>query len=125
MAEAASRSTVTRGRFLWGAILAWVPILIIVVPGLMEIFRGITNQKATGLGAVAGGLSEAFVTFGIVAFVTAQVTAIVLLVRSVGMGGTVQNFFAIFSIGLSVVTLVATGLLLWLILFIIPRLHSR
>lgn len=112
-------------RFLWGAVLAWVPFVIIVVPGFMKMFRGITNQKATGLGAVAGGLSEAFATFGLIAFVAAQVFAIFLLVRSLGTGGPVQNIFAILSIALSVVTLLAIPLLLWLILFVIPRLHSR
>ena len=32
----------------WGILLAWVP-LAVVVPGMMNAFRGITKQKATGL----------------------------------------------------------------------------
>ncbi len=112
-------------KFRIGILLAWIPFLVIVIPAFFEVFRGITNQKATGLGAVAGGLSHAFVTFGVSAFVVAQLLAIVFLIRSIGTGGAVQNIFAILSIGLCVVTLAATGLLFWIMLFVIPHLHSR
>jgi len=30
--------------------------------GILNAFKGISEQKATGLGAVAGGISEALVT---------------------------------------------------------------
>lgn len=32
----------------------------LIVPGLFNVFRGVTEHKATGQGAVAGGLAEAF-----------------------------------------------------------------
>lgn len=125
MTDSASGANRPRSRFLWGMLLAWVPFLLIITPTVPEVFRGISSQKATGLGAVAGGLSEAFVTFGIVAFVTAQVLAIVFLVRTIGKGETLQNIFAILSIALSAVLIVSTGLLLWVMLFVVPRLHGR
>ena len=125
MTETANSANPLRSRFLWGILLAWIPLVVIIAPTLPEVFRGISNQKATGLGAVAGGFSEAFVTFGFVAFVTAQVLAIIFLIRSIGVGKALQNIFAILSIALSVVTLVAIGLFLWLMLFVIPRLHSQ
>jgi biopolymer transport protein ExbB len=37
--------------------------------GILNAFRGISEQKATGLGAVAGGISEALVTTAIGLFV--------------------------------------------------------
>src|SRR5438105_6489154 len=39
------------------------------VVGILNAFRGIAEQKATGLGAVAGGISEALVTTAIGLFV--------------------------------------------------------
>ncbi|MDT8067211.1 MAG: hypothetical protein ROO76_03500 [Terriglobia bacterium] len=117
--------TIRGSKFLVGILLAWVPIVVIIVPVFFEVFRGITDQKATGLGAVAGGFSEAFVTFGVVTFVAAQVLAIILLIRSVGIGKTVQSVFAILSIGICATMLAATGLFFWIMLFVIPRLHNR
>ena len=39
------------------------------VLGIINAFRGISNEKSTGLGAVAGGISEALVTTAIGLFV--------------------------------------------------------
>src|SRR2546423_1700944 len=39
------------------------------VVGIINAFKGIATQKATGLGAVAGGISEALVTTAIGLFV--------------------------------------------------------
>jgi biopolymer transport protein ExbB/biopolymer transport protein TolQ len=39
------------------------------VAGIINAFRGISNEKSTGLGAVAGGISEALVTTAIGLFV--------------------------------------------------------
>ena len=39
------------------------------VVGVMRAFQGISTQKSTGLGAVAGGMSEALVTTAIGLFV--------------------------------------------------------
>ncbi len=125
MSDTRAPSSLISNRFLVGVLLAWIPVVIIVIPAFMEMFRGISDRRATGLGAVAGGLSEAFVTFGMVAFVVAEGIAVYLLIRSIGMGGTAQNVFAILTIGLSVLTFLGTGLCLWMILYVMPRLHSR
>src|SRR5437899_12068045 len=50
-----------RKRFAWGVGLAWLPLLSLV-PGLFSAFRGVSQEKATGLAAVAGGLAEALAT---------------------------------------------------------------
>src|SRR5690349_22444667 len=50
------------------------------VVGILNAFRGISEQKATGLGAVAGGVAEAAVT-GIC------FTLIILIVWAVRAGG--------------------------------------
>ena len=42
-----------------------VPGLFGTVMGILNAFKGISEQKATGLGAVAGGISEALVTTAI------------------------------------------------------------
>jgi biopolymer transport protein ExbB/biopolymer transport protein TolQ len=39
------------------------------VVGIINAFKGISNEKSTGLGAVAGGISEALVTTAIGLFV--------------------------------------------------------
>lgn len=54
-----------RAWFIWGNNLAWV-VIVPFIFGLFNSFRGISEQKATGLGAVAGGLAEAYVTFGFI-----------------------------------------------------------
>jgi hypothetical protein len=68
-------------QFRWGMVLAWVT-LIPLMYGCFNSFKGISEQKATGLAAVAGRIAEAFATFGLVAFVAMEVYAVVLLVRS-------------------------------------------
>jgi hypothetical protein len=69
-------------RFVQGIALAWIPFIFLFVFGLQNTFRGIAASKATGLGAVAGGLAEGFATFGFAAMLVMQVSAAVLLVRS-------------------------------------------
>ena len=53
-------------RFLWflGTVGSNAPFvgLFGTVVGILNAFREIANQKQTGLGAVAGGISEALVT---------------------------------------------------------------
>jgi hypothetical protein len=43
-------------RFLWGVLLAWIPFFFFILPAFFNAFREISTQKATGLGAVAGGV---------------------------------------------------------------------
>ena len=63
-----SRTDDVKGkRFLWGVLLAWIPFFFFVLPAFFNAFREISTPKATGLGAVAGGFTEAFATFGFAA----------------------------------------------------------
>jgi hypothetical protein len=101
-------------RFLWGVLLAWTPFFFSVFPGLLNAFREISTQKATGLGADAGGLTEAFATFGLFATVVFEVTALVLLVRAFSKGHPMRTFFSVLSICCSGLMLTILGLFLWL-----------
>ena len=77
--------TAGRTKFRWGLLLAWIPLLFFIVPtviGFVNAFVSITNQRATGLAAVAGGFAEVLATFGLVAVVGSEVAAIVMLMRS-------------------------------------------
>jgi hypothetical protein len=100
-------------RFLWGVLLAWIPFVFFVVPGMFSAFREISTQKATGLGAVAGGFGEAFATFGLAATVALEVAGIVLLVRAFSKGHPMRTFFSVISVCCSGLTLAILGLCLW------------
>src|SRR5215469_5964608 len=67
--------------FLWGMILAWIPVIPAII-GIFNAFRGISEQKATGLGAVAGGVAEVYATLGMILVLILPVVAIVLLGKS-------------------------------------------
>jgi len=97
-------------RFLWGVLLAWAPW----IPTLGYAFRGISEQKATGLGAVVGGLVELFVVCGIAAILIGQVAAIVLLCRAFSPGHWIRSLFSVLSICLSGSMLLLVGLFFWL-----------
>jgi hypothetical protein len=103
-------------RFLWGVALAltpWVPTLI----GLAKAFRGIEGTKATGLAAVAGGVAEEFVVWGVGAVIIGSVTAIVLLVRSFSRAHWMRNVISVASLCLSGLMLLGVGLFLWILWF--------
>ena len=100
-------------RLLWGAGLAWVPALMVMVPTIMNGFRGASQEKATGLAVVAGGMLEALVTFGLVAFVACQLGAIVALAREIRRGGVGRTAFCMASMGFSLVMLTVMLLTVW------------
>lgn len=103
-----------KNRLLWGAALAWVPFAFLFVVMLKEMFRAVSSSKATGIGAIAGGLSEVLVTFGFVCFVAAQIAAIVLLFRSFAPGRTLRNVFVAVSLlcSLSILALLTAAVCL-------------
>jgi hypothetical protein len=103
-------------RFLWGVLLAWTPW----IPILIGLGHALMRQKATGIGAVAGGLTELFVVWGIGAILIGQVVAIVLLLRAFSPGHWMRSLFSVLSICLSGLMLVLVGLFLWLSWF---RIH--
>jgi hypothetical protein len=100
-------------RFLWGLLLAWAPWIPILI-GLGNALISIPKQKATGIGVVAGGLTELFVVWGIGAIVIGQIVAIVFLFRAFSSGHWARSLFSVLSIGLSSLMLVLVGLFLWL-----------
>ena len=96
-------------RFLLGVLLAWAPWLPAVI-GLGRVFRGISEQKATGLGAVAGGLAEMFMLSGIGAILISQLAAMVLLFRAFSPGHSARTLFSVLSVCLSGLMLLLMGL---------------
>lgn len=103
-----------RKQFLWGIALAWLPFLP-VLAGLVNIFRGISAQKATGIGAVAGGIAEMGVLYVIVFAPVFTVVAIVLLVRSLSKAHPIRNTLAVLSVCWSGLILATLTLLFWLV----------
>jgi hypothetical protein len=99
-------------RFLWGIVLAWVPW----IPVIISAFRGISEQKATGLGAVAGGISESLIVWGLITMVICQVAAIVWLSRSFSPEHAMRSLISGFSICLSTVMLALMGWVTWLLI---------
>jgi hypothetical protein len=98
--------------FAWGVGLAWLPLLLLV-PSLFSAFRGVSQEKATGLAAVAGGFAEALATFGLLAFVVCQIAAIVLLARAVKRERWGRSMVAVISIVWSTGILALTALATW------------
>jgi F0F1-type ATP synthase membrane subunit c/vacuolar-type H+-ATPase subunit K len=79
--------------FLWGLVIN----LAFSVPTLISMalsFRGISEQKATGLGAVAAGMSETYAIYGMAFTIIAPIVAIFLLVRSLSDGHRFRNFIS-------------------------------
>jgi hypothetical protein len=94
-------------RFLAGVALVWAPWVPMIV-GLLYGFRGISGTKATGLAAVAGGLAESFVLWGVVTMVIGQVVAILWLAKSFSAEHGLRNI-------VSVISIVFSGLMLVLV----------
>jgi hypothetical protein len=107
-------------RFLWGVGLVWAPWIPTLI-GIGHALRAILGQKATGIGAVAGGVTELFITWGIGAILIGQVAAIVLLFRGFSPAHWVRGVFSVLSIALSALTLLLVLLFLWSLWFRIPH----
>jgi hypothetical protein len=100
-------------RFVWGIALAWVPMMLTIVPTLFSAFRGIGQEKATGLGAIAGSFAEAMVTFGLLSFVVCQIAGIVLLAGGIRREQWGRSMTAVVTIVCSVGILALTSLATW------------
>jgi len=103
-------------RFQWGVALAWAPWLPMMF-GLYNIFSGISNSKATGLAAVAGGLVESYALAGLAAVLICEVGAIVLLFRAFSRGHGLRSAVSVLSISASGLMLILFCLTLWLLWF--------
>ncbi len=103
-------------RFLWGVALAWAPWIPGLI-GLSSAFRGVSNTKATGLGAAAGGFAEMYVTIGLAATMICEVSAMVLLFRAFSAGHGVRSAFSALSICMSGLMILLFCLSVWLFWF--------
>jgi hypothetical protein len=99
-------------RFLWGILLAWTPWIPTLV-GIGYALRGIWQQKATGIGVVAGGAAELFVVWGVGTMIISQVAAIIWLYRAFSREHWMRNVVSALSICLSGLMLVTVGFFLW------------
>ena len=100
-------------RFWWGLLLVWGTFLLVALPGFLNAFRGISEQKATGMGASAGAMSESFATFGFLVSLVFQVTAIIFLSRTFSKEHPARGLLSLISIGCSVLMLLLSGLFGW------------
>jgi len=88
------------------------------------VFRDLSREKATGLGAVAGGLTEAYVTFGFILSLVLPVASIVLLARSLSGADRIRKVLSSLLIVCSSFILLLWGLCGWFFLVQMPRLVS-
>jgi hypothetical protein len=95
--------------------LGWAPIAIVFGSLVINVFRNLSPNKATGLGAIAGGLQEALVMSGLVALVGCELLAIYSLMRSYPEASPVQRVASGLTIvaGLALVAITAL-LFVWL-----------
>jgi hypothetical protein len=107
-------------RFFWGMVLAWIPSVPLII-GVFSSFRGISGQKATGLGAIAGGVSEVYLTFGVILTFLLLGGSMVLLGRSFSSAHPVRATLSVLSIGWSAVIFSILGVLVWLLLVHLPH----
>lgn len=100
-------------RFALGMALAWVPTLLVIGPGLVSSFRGMSQEKATGLAAVGAGFMEFFAAFGFGLFIACEVAGIVLLARGIGPERWGRSLAAVVSIVVSLLIVASTILATW------------
>jgi uncharacterized protein YybS (DUF2232 family) len=104
----------TKGRFLWGTVLTWALSIPFVI-GMLTSFRGISEQKATGLGAVVGGLAGSYATFGIILAFVLPVVAILLLIRSFSSAHGMRSLVSLPYIGWNAIMLMGlAAVFVWL-----------
>jgi hypothetical protein len=98
--------------FMWGMILASVPTILMILSFVL-ILPEISNQKQTGLGAIAGGLTEVAATAGLAVMFLVPVSAIVLLAKSFSKGHGIRSLIAGLSIAWSAVVLSGYCVMVW------------
>lgn len=100
--------------FRKGLLFAWVPVIFVLFPTLVSFIRSLSPHETTGLGAVAGGLSQALVTFGIVAFVGCEVYGLILLVRTLSTVSSAAKVLGVLSAGVASLALTFLSLFIWI-----------
>ena len=84
-----------------------------------------SEQKATGLGAVAGGIAEAYVTFALILAFVLPIAAIVLLVKSFSGGHRMRALFSLLCILWNALMLALAGLFVWLSFIYLPHAQGN
>ena len=113
-------------RFRWGLLLAWSPFIFLVfrtIAGFINAFRGISEQQAMGIGAVAAGVAESFTTFGLFVTLVLEAAAIVLLLRTFSKDHFARSFLSVVSLCCSAFMIFSVGFFLWFFLSSYP--HPR
>lgn len=108
-------------RFLWGMLLTGATF-VLFLPLFLATFRGVWQEKATGLGAVAGGVAEYFVSLGMVAGFLIPLAAIVFLIKSFSQGGLTRQLLSVAAIGWSLLMIVEASFGIWMLFFSSGRL---
>jgi hypothetical protein len=119
----AQTADIKKKRFLWGTLLAWIPLLFFLLPTVASIvsaFRQMSAAKATGIAAVAGGFGEILATFGLVAAFVIEIAAVVLLLRTISKEHPMRSVVSVVSICCSGLMITALALFSWL-LFWLPH----
>jgi hypothetical protein len=101
-------------RFLWGILLVGassIPVLVEV----FNSFRGLSENKATGMGAVAGGIAEGFVTFGLACALLFSVFGAVFLVRAFSREHWLRSILSVLAICFSALTMIFVVFSFWFI----------
>ena len=106
--------------FTYGAALTCILSIPLII-GLANTFRGISEQKAIGLGAVAGGLAEAYVLCGLLLTIILPIAAITFLGKSFARGHGIRSLLSLFFIWWNAVMVGLAGLFVWLFFFQLPR----
>jgi hypothetical protein len=112
---------IKRRQFFWGAAMAWGMFLLLFAPALFHILGSLEENKATGLGAVAGGLSEPFLFVGMAGVAATQVAAIIFLIRSFSTAHILRALFSVVSIVCSAFILLMAAVYAWLVYFYLAR----
>jgi hypothetical protein len=99
-------------RFAFGVLLAWAPWVPTLI-GVCYAFRAVSNTKATGLSAIAGGFAEILVYWGMLTMLVTQLLAIVWLWSNFSRRKLIGNVLGVVSIGMSALMLLLLGLFIW------------
>lgn len=104
--------------FVWGMLLTGISSipLVIGISGMVHAMRQVSENQATGLGAVAGGLVEVYSIFGLILALVLPFMAIVLLARSFAEGHRARSFFSVVSICLSALMLAIPAWTAWFVI---------
>jgi hypothetical protein len=111
-------------RFLWGALLAWIPLLFFLLPtivAMVSAFSRISGANATGLTAIAGGFAELLSTFGLAAAFVVEIAAVVLLLRTFSKEHPMRSLVSVLSICCSGLMITVLALFSWLFFFRMPH----